>query len=84
MSQTGLTPTATSYAAIVYTAVGLQGVYAGIVTFMAFYTLARAQAGLVNSTRRVTFDNTMLLWHYTVAQGLAGLLLVHAFPRWVA
>jgi cytochrome c oxidase subunit I+III len=82
--RTGLSPMATSYGAIVYTAVGLQAVYAAVVVFMAFYTLARAQAGLLSPTRRATFDNTMLLWHYTVAQGLAGLLLVHVFPRWIA
>jgi cytochrome c oxidase subunit I+III len=29
----------------------------------------------------VTLDNTMLFWHYTVLQGLAGLLIVHGFPR---
>ena len=84
VSETGLTPSATSYGAIVYTAVGLQAVYAAVVAFMAIYTLARIHAHLVSAGRRVTFDNTMLLWHYAVAQGLAELLLVHGFPRWVA
>jgi len=81
--QTGLSPSATSYGAIVYTAFGLQAIYVAVVVFMAFYTLARARAGLLDRARRVTFDNTMLLWHYTVAQGLTGLLLVHGFPRFV-
>ena len=30
------------------------------------------------------FDNARLLWHYVVGQNLAGLALVHGFPRWVA
>jgi hypothetical protein len=25
----------------------------------------------------------MLFWHYTAAQGLIGLLLVHGFPRMI-
>jgi len=34
--------------------------------------------------RRVTFDNARLFWHYTVAQTLVGIVLVHGFPRLVA
>ena len=34
-------------------------------------------------SRRVTFDNSMLFWHYAVAQACAGLAIVHAFPRLV-
>ena len=48
---------------------------------MAAYTLAGSLVGRIDAQRRVTFDNTMLLWHYTVAQGLIGILLVHGFPR---
>jgi hypothetical protein len=43
--------------------------------------MARSAAGLLTPVRRATFDNTMLLWHYTVGQGLLGLLVVHGFPR---
>ena len=35
------------------------------------------------ANRRACFDNTALLWHYTVAQGVAGTCLLHGFPRWV-
>jgi hypothetical protein len=38
----------------------------------------------VDNVRRVTFDNARLFWHYTVAQTLVGLVLVHGFPRLVA
>ena len=50
---------------------------------MIAYTLARARSGLLHARRRVTFDNTRLLWHYTVAQGLAALAIVHVVPRWL-
>jgi cytochrome c oxidase subunit I+III len=78
---TGLSPTESSYGAVVFMAVGLQAFFVIIIVSMALYTLARAGAGLLNRERRVTFDNTMLFWHYTVAQGLAALALVHLFPR---
>jgi cytochrome c oxidase subunit I+III len=50
---------------------------------MAAYSLARSWAGRLSPTRRATFDNTMLLWHYTVAQGVIGLAALHAVPRWL-
>ena len=48
---------------------------------MAGFAVARCLAGMLSHRRRVVFDNTALLWHYTVGQGLFGLLLVHGFPR---
>jgi cytochrome c oxidase subunit I+III len=42
------------------------------------YTLARSWCGLLDSERRVTFDNTRLFLLYGAVQGLAGLALVHA------
>ncbi len=50
---------------------------------MAAFAGARSVAGLLNRRRRVVYDNLSLLWHYTVLQGLFGLLLVHGFPRLV-
>ena len=38
-------------------------------------------SGLLDGVRRVTFDNTMVFWYYAVLQALAGLALVHSFPR---
>jgi cytochrome c oxidase subunit I+III len=77
----GLSPARSSYGALVYTFAGLQAFYALTVAVMAVYTIARERAGLIDRVRRVTFDNTMLLWHYAVVQGLVGLAFVHAFPR---
>jgi heme/copper-type cytochrome/quinol oxidase subunit 3 len=79
-----LAPTGSSYGALVYGFLALQGFYVAAVATMALYTLARRAAGLLDGERRATFDNTMLLWHYTVAQSLGGLLIVHGFPRWIA
>jgi len=49
---------------------------------MVLYTLARSGCGLLDRARRVTLDNTMLLWHFTVTQGVLALGLVHLIP-WI-
>lgn len=79
--QTGLRPEEHSYGAVVYTVVSVQGVYVATLTLMAFYTVARSLAGMLDGVHRVTFDNTMLFWHYMTAQGLVGLAIIHFFPR---
>jgi len=78
---TRLRPSDSAYAAAVYLFVAIHGFYAALVVFMACFTIARGIARKLDRVRRVTFDNTMLFWHYTVAQTLAGLALVHGFPR---
>jgi cytochrome c oxidase subunit I+III len=80
-AQSGLEPTQSSYGAVVYALAALQSQYVIVLAILGGYLLARSWRGLLDRTRRVTFDNTMLLWHYVVAQGLAALLLVHGFPR---
>jgi cytochrome c oxidase subunit I+III len=78
----GLTPDRHAYGATVATFISVQAVTSAAVLVMAFYTLARSWRGLLDRARRVTFDNTMLLWHYTIAQGLVGLAVVHLVP-WI-
>jgi cytochrome c oxidase subunit I+III len=80
---TGLRPDAHAYGASVYAILAWQGLHACVLLLMTAYTLARSLAGLLDRTRRVTFDNTRLLWNYMVGQGIAGLVLVHAGPRWL-
>jgi cytochrome c oxidase subunit I+III len=80
----GLEPTASSYGALVYSFLCLEGFYVAAVATMALYTVARRAAGLLDRERRATLDCTMLLWHYTVAQGIGALVIVHGFPRVVA
>jgi cytochrome c oxidase subunit I+III len=77
----GLAPDRHAYGATVATFIVVQGVTALAVLMMAAYTLARSWRGRLDQARRVTFDNTRLLWHYTVAQGLVGLGLTHVIPR---
>ena len=81
--QTGLRPAANSYGAVVYTFIALQGFFVAVMTIMGLYTLARSLCGMLNGTRRATFDNTMLLWHYTTMQGLVALATSTFFPRLV-
>jgi len=77
----GLRPDADVHAAMVYMASFLQLELVLALVVMAAFVIARRLAGLLNRRRRVVYDNLSLLWHYTVAQGLLGLLLVHGFPR---
>jgi cytochrome c oxidase subunit I+III len=77
----GLRPDADAHAAMVYMASFLQLELVLALVVMAAFVIARRLAGLLNRRRRVVYDNLSLLWHYTVAQGLLGLLLVHGFPR---
>ena len=44
---------------------------------------ARYLTGRLDRERRVSFDNGALLYYYTAAQILVGLVLVHGFPRMV-
>jgi cytochrome c oxidase subunit I+III len=50
---------------------------------MGLFVIARYLTGRLDEARRVTFDNTAILWHFAVVQGIVGLLLVHGFPRLV-
>jgi cytochrome c oxidase subunit I+III len=77
----GLRPDADAHAALTFMASLLQLQLVLALVVMAGFAIARRLAGLLNRRRRVVFDNLSLLWHYTVAQGLLGLLLVHGFPR---
>jgi cytochrome c oxidase subunit I+III len=79
--QTGLRPAMSGYGAMVFMAMFLQAELVVTLIVMALFLVTRMAARKLDGVRRVTFDNTALLWHYTVGQGLLGLLLVHGFPR---
>lgn len=80
----GLRPDTDAHGAMVYMAAFLQLQMTLPVVIMAVFSMARRFAGMLHQRRRVVFDNTQLLWHYTVGQSLLGLVLVHGFPRLVA
>jgi cytochrome c oxidase subunit I+III len=81
--ETGLRANVSSYGAMVYMASFLHLELVLPLLIMTGFVLARWFAGRLNGVRRVTFDNLGLFWHYSVSQGLLGLLLVHGFPRLV-
>jgi cytochrome c oxidase subunit I+III len=78
-----LSPQQSAYGAIVYAIASWDAFFAACATLLALFALARRWAGRLDRERRVTFDNARLFWHYTVAQTLAGLLMVHGFARLV-
>jgi cytochrome c oxidase subunit I+III len=78
-----LLPTASGYGAIVWSIVSLEGFHVAVVVFLAMFAIARRWAGCLDRERRNVFDNVRIFWHYVVAQNLAGLVLVHGFPRLV-
>jgi cytochrome c oxidase subunit I+III len=78
-----LSPSASGYAAVVYLLLSLEGFYIVTVVVMAWFAQARQVAGRLDRERRVTFDNTRLFLHYTVAQSLLGVVVLHGFPRLV-
>ncbi|SHI57269.1 cytochrome c oxidase subunit I+III [Roseomonas rosea] len=77
----GLRPSQHAYSGISYALLAWQGFNTAVAILMALYTQARSWAGMLNGTRRLTFDNTMLFWLYTVGQGVTGIVLLHGFPR---
>lgn len=79
--QTGLRPQDSAYAAGVYAVVGLQCVLTAVLVYMGMFTIARSLCGRLSAVRRACYDSTAILWHYTVAQGLVALGLLHGFAR---
>ncbi|KON81420.1 cbb3-type cytochrome c oxidase subunit I [Azoarcus sp. PA01] len=80
-AQGELSPSASSYGAAVHLLASIAVFFTLVVLVMALFALARAATGKLGPTRRVTFDNMRLFWHYTVGQSLLGVALVHGFPR---
>jgi cytochrome c oxidase subunit I+III len=77
---TNVSPDEHAYGAVLYTFLAWQGVHVVLMILMGSYTIARTASGLIDNVRRNTFDNTRLMWHYTVAQGLIALAVMHS-PR---
>ncbi|PDT82974.1 cytochrome c oxidase subunit I [Sinorhizobium sp. BJ1] len=79
----GLRPGGNAYGAMVYLGAVLFGQLAFALLIMGLFTIARHLAGKLDKERRVTFDNYVLLYQFTVMQSLLGLALIHGFPRLV-
>lgn len=82
--QHGLRPQASAYAAVVFALIGLQATFTVLTCLMGIFTVARLLAGRLSAARRACVDSTLIIWHYTVAQGLISLGIVHGFPRLAA
>jgi cytochrome c oxidase subunit I+III len=82
-AQSGVSPSASAYGAAVHAVLAVDGFFVTVSIVLALFALARHATGRMDRLRRVTFDNAKLFWHYTVAQSLVGLALVHGFPRMI-
>ena len=80
-SRTGLEPSANSYSAMVFMGSVLTGQAAFAAIILCAFACGRLLTKRLDRKRRVTFDNAALLYWYTAAQGLCGLVLIHGFPR---
>jgi heme/copper-type cytochrome/quinol oxidase subunit 3 len=76
-------PSHSGYGAAVWLLLVLAGWFGVVVLATSLNALARSFAGRLDPVRRASFDTARLFWHYTVAQTLVGIALVHGFPRLV-
>ncbi|MEG1771033.1 MAG: cbb3-type cytochrome c oxidase subunit I, partial [Comamonas sp.] len=81
--QNGLAPRADAWSATVAALVAWQGFHALVLLVMGGYVLARSFAGRLRTNARATLDNTALMFHGVVAQGLVGMALVRWLPAWM-
>jgi cytochrome c oxidase subunit I+III len=79
--RTGLNPAAHAYGAAVYATLAWQAVHGVVLVFMGAYTFARSRYELLGPTRRVTFDNMRLFFHYTAGQGVVAIVMLELLPR---
>jgi len=79
--QSGLRAPESGYAAVVYMFSALQGTLVFTAVLMLLFAAAKSLRGKMNVIQRATYDNTALFVHYTVAQGLFSLFIVHLAPR---
>jgi cytochrome c oxidase subunit I+III len=79
--QSGLRPSESSYAALVYMEAVLNGELVVAVLIMSGFTAARYWCGKLDSVRNACLENTALLLYYTAGQAALGLAVVHGFPR---
>jgi cytochrome c oxidase subunit I+III len=79
-----LSPQESSYGAIVHALLAIDAFFVAVAVVLALFAVARRAAGRLDRIRRVVFDNARLFWHYTVAQSLVGVGMLHGFPRLVS
>ena len=82
-SAAGLAPTETAWAATIAALLGYQGLHVAILGIIAIYLILRAWDGKLHGRNRGTFDNSALIWHGSVLQGVLGTLAVSLLPQWM-
>jgi cytochrome c oxidase subunit I+III len=76
--EAGIRPASHAYGAALYAMLSWQALHTVLLTIMAVFTLLRLWTGQLTGERRVVFDNTELMWLYTIAQGVIALALSNA------
>jgi cytochrome c oxidase subunit I+III len=79
----GLDPTATAWAATIGALLAYQGWHVFILSIVGIYLFLRAWNGKLHGRNRGTFDNSALIWHGSVLQGVLGTLAVSFLPQWM-
>ena len=79
----GLDPTAHAWGATIAAMLGYQGLHIFIVAIIAIYLICRSWDGKLRGRNRGSFDNSALIWHGTVLQGVLGTLAVSLLPQWM-
>jgi cytochrome c oxidase subunit I+III len=79
----GLDPSATAWGATIAAMLGYQGLHVFILAIIGIYLVLRAWDGKLHGRNRGTFDNSALIWHGSVLQGVLGTLAVSLLPQWM-
>jgi cytochrome c oxidase subunit I+III len=79
----GLDPTTHAWGATIAALLGYQGLHIFIVAIIAIYLICRSWDGKLRGRNRGSFDNSALIWHGTVLQGVLGTLAVSLLPQWM-
>jgi cytochrome c oxidase subunit I+III len=82
--RSGLRPSDNAYGAMVYMGGVLNAQLAFALLIMIGFAAARHLTGRLDRERRVSYENGAILYYYAAGQILAGLVLVHGFPRAMA
>ncbi|MDP3671215.1 MAG: cbb3-type cytochrome c oxidase subunit I [Telluria sp.] len=78
-----LAPSAHAWGATVAAMLAYQGLHVALLGVVTLYVWARSRSGLLTPACRGTLDNSALIWHYTVLQGLAAAAAMHLVARFM-
>jgi len=77
----GLDPAGTAWAATIAALLAYQGFHVFTLAIIGIYLVLRAWNGKLHGRNRGTFDNSALIWHGSVLQGVIGTLAVSLLPQ---